>query len=275
MLSPSDMSYHANCGELAFICCLTQAQLEQLRDWLSGMSDEQVKRLHKIACTCTVGTPAGKAPSPGTGPGGVIVPKDRDTAVAECVQRFNDQLCGEATMTIVTVVDETLGVFLVIAKEKLLLVPQIAKPLFGLWLVLGLWRDFCQTKTIPGWAVQFMCDAWDILRKIFEAKDPYGGLEQLPGSEAMLKPLKEFWSDSRIINWIDMCCGVEFDDGEAKLLLDSPATFVEKYPSQLRSAYGTPNSPEAPLGHEESFERAQLYLTSLESFSGWTNSSEV
>lgn len=196
MLSAADMLIKARCGELAFLCCMSPAQLKELREILYGMTDNDVDRLHRVACSCAV------PGSQGGVPGGGQPSTPREQAVPACVESFQTMLCGDTVMTAVVIADDALGLLLVGA-GPVLPVP-LRTTLMALYVMLEGWKQACLTKTIPGTVLQGICDGWDVIRTVIERDVAEGSTEH-----EVLRPVISLLENNSVVQWIDECCGIE------------------------------------------------------------------
>lgn len=88
MLSKADILAKARCGELSFLCCLSEDELMLLQRWLDRMPTSVVRFLYKHACRCDY-PGGGTNPTPTPDPSGVD-PSER------CAEQVSSALCALA-----------------------------------------------------------------------------------------------------------------------------------------------------------------------------------
>lgn len=236
MLSASEITYHAACGDLSFICCLTPSQLVTLRDWLSGMSNESVHRLHRIACVCSVPGQDRNGEGAGGTPPGPLAPDGAGGAVPACVASFQKLACGDSLITKVVVADEALGI--VLALGGAVIPVQIRLPLFAVWTAMGGWIQACVTQTIPETVLGVICEGWDAVRTLIEDD------RQIPsGTKEALKPVYSLFEDVNVVKWMDECCGA--DMGDTRAILQNPIAWSESIKQYLPESHFASDSPYA------------------------------
>jgi len=81
MISFTEVLIKAKCGELDWLCCLSEEQLIELRGYLAGMDNADARTFYKMVCVCK---PGGGTPPKG-GNGGVTA--------ATCIKEFLTKVC--------------------------------------------------------------------------------------------------------------------------------------------------------------------------------------
>jgi len=132
------------CGELKFVCCMTEDQMLRWRDLTLHMSKATCQRIYRYICCQSGGLTQQTTPSPSTG-------SDTDP----CTQRVITALCDPSVQEKLAVVGEALDALLIGDQE-----PNTRALLLALVIMINSMHLACFEKNVTvkimnGWCLSF------------------------------------------------------------------------------------------------------------------------
>jgi len=97
MISMIDILLRSKCGELSYVCCLSQDQLIELTQLTSGMTESDLRQFYKVVCACSPKPTPGPTPQPPGGGGGTNPPNPPPPNLGgDCIKTLTDNVCSDA-----------------------------------------------------------------------------------------------------------------------------------------------------------------------------------
>lgn len=186
----------ARCGELSKYCCLSAADLKELRDGLRGMPDDDIDLLHSLACGCTpqTGTTSSTGAGNNTTPG--------EAAASSCRQAFIATLCTQGIQTTIAMVDEAIGVLALAGGLSGKIPARAVKALLALSAAFSAWRLACETQSATAAAIHGICYAYNGMKDV---------MSLLPGDldKSIASGLTKFLGMQDVAAAINRCCNTD------------------------------------------------------------------
>lgn len=153
MITFAKMLMRARCGELSFLCCMTEAQLLDLHHVLDGMNDDEVKDLRKYVCACLVTN--NSVPGPGGVPGTPQNPTPPAPG-STCVQKVTGLLCDSWVSDAISFAQVGLTSALALAAIN----PKLKKLLIAVDAMLTAVSAGCADRSLDTTVVNGVCAVW-------------------------------------------------------------------------------------------------------------------
>jgi len=194
MISMVKLLIKAQCGELAFLCCLTREQLGILASWTQDMTTDDLDLLYRVACQCSVSpnpnpnpnpTPQPQPPPPPPPP-----PQGNETESAmglACGQALITAMCTPPASTVMLTLKEAVDLALLTDPD-----PATKTLLFVLAIAFETMEAACLEQDIAIDSVVGLCKVVNFL----------GGVAQGMLPDAVL----QFWQSGPVIDAIKACC---------------------------------------------------------------------